>query len=54
MVANSLQSLPITTESHHRLWMPEQVLFTAAALDEDWGQQILTRVESLGTSDSKT
>ncbi len=28
--------------------MPEQVLFTPAALDEDWGQQILQRVESLG------
>ncbi|MBV6621494.1 MAG: radical SAM protein [Rivularia sp. (in: Bacteria)] len=28
--------------------MPEQVLFTPSALDEDWGQQILTRVESLG------
>jgi spore photoproduct lyase len=48
MVANPLQSIAISTESHHRLWMPEQVLFTPAALDEDWGQQILTRIESLG------
>ncbi|MBF2028128.1 MAG: radical SAM protein [Oscillatoriales cyanobacterium C42_A2020_001] len=27
--------------------MPEQVLFTPAALDEEWGQQILSRVQSL-------
>ncbi len=30
-----------------RLWIPERVLFTPAALDEDWGQQILARVQSL-------
>jgi spore photoproduct lyase len=30
-----------------KLWMPEQVLFTPAALDEPWGQQILQRVQSL-------
>ncbi len=30
-----------------RLWMPERVLFTPAALDEPWGQQILARVRSL-------
>lgn len=29
-----------------QLWMPEQVLFTPAALDEAWGQQILSRIES--------
>ncbi|MGF1513273.1 MAG: spore photoproduct lyase family protein [Elainellaceae cyanobacterium] len=28
--------------------MPEQVLFTPAALQDDWGQQILARVERLG------
>ncbi|MEO0406856.1 MAG: spore photoproduct lyase family protein [Cyanobacteria bacterium P01_A01_bin.135] len=28
--------------------MPEQVLFTPAALKEDWGQQILSRVQQLG------
>ncbi|MEA5623819.1 spore photoproduct lyase family protein [Nostoc sp. UHCC 0251] len=27
--------------------MPERVLFTPAALDEDWGQQILKRVQSI-------
>ena len=30
-----------------RLWMPERVIFTPAALDEPWGQQILSRVRSL-------
>lgn len=30
-----------------RLWMPERALFTPAALDESWGQQILARVQSL-------
>ncbi len=30
-----------------RLWMPDRVLFTPAALDEPWGQQILARVQSL-------
>ncbi len=30
-----------------RLWLPDRVLFTPAALAEPWGQQILARVESL-------
>ncbi|MBD2741333.1 spore photoproduct lyase family protein [Coleofasciculus sp. FACHB-1120] len=30
-----------------RLWMPERVLFTPAALDEPYGQQILSRVQAL-------
>jgi len=30
-----------------RLWMPERVLFTPAALEEPWGQQILARVQTL-------
>lgn len=29
-----------------RLWMPERVLFTPAALEESWGQEILKRVQS--------
>jgi spore photoproduct lyase len=29
------------------LWLPEQVLFTPAALEEPWGQQIYTRVQAL-------
>ncbi|MGC1305656.1 MAG: spore photoproduct lyase family protein [Phormidesmis sp.] len=31
-----------------RLWIPRQVLFTPAALDEVWGQQIYQRVSELG------
>jgi spore photoproduct lyase len=31
-----------------RLWMPERVVFTPAALDEEHGQSILKRVEALG------
>jgi spore photoproduct lyase len=30
-----------------KLWMPEQVLFTPAAIAEPWGQQILARIQSL-------
>ena len=30
-----------------RLWMPERVLFTPAALEEPWGQKILSRLQSL-------
>ncbi len=30
-----------------RLWMPERVIFTPAALEEPWGQQILARVQAL-------
>ena len=31
-----------------KLWMPQQVLFTPAALEEPWGQQIYQRVSDLG------
>ncbi|QIR35491.1 radical SAM protein [Tolypothrix sp. PCC 7910] len=30
-----------------KLWMPEQVMFTSAALNEPWGQKIFERVQSL-------
>ncbi len=30
-----------------RLWIPERVMFTPAALEEPWGQQILARMQSL-------
>ncbi|MGB3613677.1 MAG: spore photoproduct lyase family protein [Elainellaceae cyanobacterium] len=40
--------LPQGNATPSRQWMPEQVLFTPAALEESWGQQILTRVERLG------
>ncbi len=31
-----------------RLWTPKRVVFTPAALDEPWGQQIYVRVQQLG------
>ncbi|HEY9881722.1 MAG TPA: radical SAM protein [Leptolyngbyaceae cyanobacterium] len=34
-------------QSQSRLWLPERVVFTPAALDEPWGQQILDRVKAL-------
>ncbi len=30
------------------LWIPERALFTPAALDEEWGRQIFSRVQALG------
>ncbi|MEB3359627.1 MAG: radical SAM protein [Synechococcales bacterium] len=41
------QPAPINTAYRTRRWLPEQVLFTPAALEEPWGQQILERVQSL-------
>lgn len=41
----AIESTSIPTKT--KLWMPEQVLFTPAAIQEPWGQQILARVESL-------
>lgn len=46
-IANSNPS-SVSIPAKPRLWMPERVLFTPAALDETWGQQILARVQSLG------
>ncbi len=42
-------SVPVTatTLPKPRLWMPDRVMFTPAALDEPWGQQILRRVQVL-------
>ncbi|AFZ34629.1 spore photoproduct lyase [Stanieria cyanosphaera PCC 7437] len=34
------------TSSSTRLWLPERVLVTPAALQESWGQQIIKRIES--------
>lgn len=45
-MANSLVSLKPERQAS-RLWMPERVLFTPAALEEPWGQQILSRLQSL-------
>ena len=36
-----------TSVAKPRLWMPERVMFTPAALAEPWGQQILSRLEAL-------
>nr|WP_246841397.1 radical SAM protein [Chroococcidiopsis sp. TS-821] len=44
-VMTSLLTKPAAHSS--RLWMPERVLFTPAALDQPWGQQILSRVQAL-------
>ncbi|MDB9529440.1 radical SAM protein [Oscillatoria sp. CS-180] len=41
------QPASVNTAYRTRQWKPEQVLFTPAALDEPWGQQILERVRSL-------
>jgi spore photoproduct lyase len=38
-------SLEVTPKT--RLWMPDRVLFTPDALEEPWGQKILSRVQSL-------
>lgn len=45
-MADSLISLKPEIRGE-RLWMPERVLFTPAALSHSWGQQILSRVQSL-------
>ncbi len=46
MIAESTSALK-STAAKTKLWMPEQVLFTPAAIQEPWGQQILKRTESL-------
>ncbi len=50
MVTPSIPTLTAAEMSvrQARLWMPEQVLFTPAALDQPWGQQIYQRVQSFG------
>ena len=45
MIADNILESPDVREV--RLWMPERVMFTPAALEEPWGQQILARVHSL-------
>ncbi len=42
---NKTQSATLSTAYRRQLWLPEQALFTPAALEEDWGQQILARVQ---------
>lgn len=45
-IKDNLPTTDLVTRST-RLWMPQQVMFTPAALDEPWGQKILERVQSL-------
>ncbi|HEY9828690.1 MAG TPA: radical SAM protein [Stenomitos sp.] len=40
----SIASMPLLKP---RLWMPDRVLFTPAAIAEPWGQQILSRLQAL-------
>lgn len=48
VLTNNQPVAPLDSTLHTaRLWMPERVLFTPAALDEPYGQQILERVRSL-------
>jgi spore photoproduct lyase len=44
IAAAVIPSKPVVSK---RLWMPERVVFTPAALEQPWGQQILSRVHSL-------
>jgi spore photoproduct lyase len=46
MIANNILTSD-TALRQPRLWMPERVVFTPAALAEPWGQQILARLQSL-------
>jgi len=39
------QPAVLNTAYRRQRWLPEQVLFTPAALEEEWGQQILARVQ---------
>lgn len=39
---------PLDTPAKPRLWMPQQVQFTPAALEQPWGRQIKKRIETLG------
>jgi spore photoproduct lyase len=43
----SILPVELAPQAGTRLWLPDRVLFTPAALVEPWGQQILARVESL-------
>ncbi|MUG94259.1 radical SAM protein [Scytonema sp. UIC 10036] len=46
MIANTISTPKAPSVREPKLWMPERVLFTPAALDERWGQQILKRLQS--------
>jgi spore photoproduct lyase len=45
---SSVEVKPSSSLGHKTsLWLPDRVLFTPAALEEPWGQKILSRVQSL-------
>ncbi|HEY9626119.1 MAG TPA: radical SAM protein [Coleofasciculaceae cyanobacterium] len=51
-IANTAASFSADASTHmshnrSKLWLPDRVIFTPAALEEPWGQQILDRVQSL-------
>lgn len=48
-IASSTSATPSTNSGDTRspLWLPDRVIFTPAALEEPWGQQILERVKAL-------
>ena len=50
IAAPNLQTIHAEPQDSHsaKLWMPRQVLFTPAALEEPWGQQIYRRISELG------
>ena len=50
IAAPNLQTIQAEPQDSHsaKLWMPRQVLFTPAALEEPWGQQIYRRISELG------
>jgi len=47
VVTTDNKLMPLEPMHKARLWMPERVIFTPAALEEPWGQQILARMQSL-------
>jgi len=47
VVTTDNKLMPLEPMHKARLWMPERVMFTPAALEEPWGQQILARMQSL-------
>lgn len=42
-----ISTLTLPTTPKTKLWMPERVIFTPAALDEPYGQQLLARMQAM-------
>ena len=45
--SSTLISPAFADSSASRLWMPDRVIFTPAALEEPWGQQMLQRLQAM-------